>query len=115
MPPREHRLAGALAVLAGVCILVLVDAFPQGLKAPAWVVICAAAAFILAGVSLLARGPDAERWKAWLAVALLATMLAPGAWIAFGAGDRRCRGSIPLLSAWVGRARAALFSAWARC
>jgi hypothetical protein len=63
---------------------------PEGLKVPAWVAYAAAAAFVLAGFVIFAVEARRARLYRWLVVALLVAMLTPGAWIAFGAGDRAC-------------------------
>jgi hypothetical protein len=87
---------GALVVL-GLLLLVLMIAFPQRLRVPALVGYLVAATFGLAGLLALAnefcgRGP-----RAWLAVALLACMVAPAIWIAVFPGERSCSLRIGLL------------------
>ncbi|HEX2546282.1 MAG TPA: hypothetical protein VHL79_15490 [Ramlibacter sp.] len=87
---RQRSLAGWCAIGAGGFIAWMVHRHPEGLRAPAFVAYAAAAAFALAGLSILAG----ERWKAWVqgwaAVVLVACLVTPAVWIAFGSGERRC-------------------------
>jgi hypothetical protein len=87
-----------VAVAAGAGTAALVYTHPEQLEAPAWVVYAACAAFVLAGLSLLVPESTQPRISAWLGVGVVAAMVVPGAWIALGAGPRKCSVSIPLWS-----------------
>lgn len=90
--PEQRVLAGILAILAGAGIALLVYLHPAGLNVPAPVVYLAALAFVFAGGLLLAQAGRHRRLQAWLPVALLACMVAPAIWLAFG-GQRCVAGS----------------------
>jgi hypothetical protein len=88
--PHPRVAAGLLVAALGAFLALAVLLYPQGLRAPAWVVYAAAMAFFLAGCQLVARARGYRRLQAWLPVALLACLTAPAVWIAFGPGPRRC-------------------------
>src|SRR5688572_11208283 len=91
LPPR-HPYIGALAALAGVAVACMVYLQPDKLRAPAWVAYAAALAFFLAGMSMIAHAFDASRrLLAWIAVLLIACLVAPGLWIALAQPDGVCR------------------------
>jgi hypothetical protein len=81
---------GLLAAGAGVAIALAVYLHPENLRVPAWVAYAAALAFFFAGCQLLARHHGQRLLQAWLPAALVACLVAPPLWIAFGAGPRRC-------------------------
>ncbi|MDB5913817.1 MAG: hypothetical protein JWP22_2492 [Ramlibacter sp.] len=87
---RSQTFLGLLAAAAGILIAVSVLLWPQGLRVPAWVVYATAGAFVFAGCQLMARDSGHRLLQAWLPVGVLACLMAPPAWIAFGAGPRRC-------------------------
>jgi hypothetical protein len=83
-------LAGAGIAALGAALALLAQVQPQQMRAPAWVVYTCALAFVFAGWIVVARARGHAVLKAWLPVALLACLVAPVAWIAFGSGPRRC-------------------------
>ena len=91
MKPGEGSVSAGVAIasLGGVLAL-LAYAQPQGLRAPSWIVYAAALAFVFAGGIVIARARGLPWLEAWLPVPLLACMVAPVLWIAFGSGPRRC-------------------------
>jgi hypothetical protein len=96
MTPRRHRLVGgALAVAVGAAVVLALLFLPRGVHAPAWVVYAAAGAFVLAGATLIAQGTGHGVLARWLPSLVIACLVAPAAWIAFGTGPRRC-----MVSAW---------------
>ncbi|MEJ8839240.1 hypothetical protein [Ramlibacter sp. AN1133] len=96
MQARRHRvLAGALAVAVGAGVMLAVFFAPRGLRAPAWVVYAAGGAFVLAGATLVAQGTGQRLLARWLPSLVIACLVAPAAWVAFGTGPRRC-----MVSAW---------------
>jgi len=93
MPPASARsqLIWGVAILAiGSLTGALIYTHPEKLHAPAWVAYVACSTFVFAGLSLVASARGAKRLQGWFAVILILAMLVPGAWIAFGPGDREC-------------------------
>lgn len=96
----RHPVVGAISALAGIGVALLVHLQPEKLRAPAWVAYAAAGAFFLAGVSMLAQAHGApRRWLAWIALAVLACLLTPLAWIVVANPDGHCRAN--LLGWWI--------------
>ena len=93
---RRHRtLGGWLAIAIGLGVSVLVARQPQHLHAPAWVVYVAAAAFVCAGIAILARADP--RINAFFCALTVAGLLVPGAWAALAPGSRECSISLSFL------------------
>lgn len=89
-PPRGQALAGLALAVVGAALALLALLHPAGLRTPAAIVYSAALAFVIAGWILVARAHNHELLKAWLPVALLACMVTPALWLAFGSGRRGC-------------------------
>jgi hypothetical protein len=87
-----------LCAVAGGITAAFIYRRPDLLHAPAWVAYTACAAFVLAGLAIIADGTALRSTHAWLAVACTAALLVPGAWVAFGPGVRQCSVSIPFFS-----------------
>lgn len=87
---RRHVVAAAVLVATGVGTAALMRAFPERLNVPAAVGYLAAMAFVMAGLLALANAFADARVRAWLVVALLACLISPGLWEAFGPGERWC-------------------------
>jgi hypothetical protein len=102
---RSRFVFGWVAVLAGVGMAAIVYWRPEGAEAPLWVVYAACGAFVFAGLSLITDESAHPQLNAWLAVGCIAAMVVPGAWIALGAGPRKCSVSVPL---WNGHGSDAL-------
>ena len=99
MTERRQRLLGALvSTAAGLLTAAMIYLRPEGLHVPAWVAYVACAAFVFAGLTIMAHEFALRRTHAWLAVACVASLLVPGAWVAFGPGVRECAVSAPFLS-----------------
>ena len=95
---RRAKLAwGVVLVVLSLGVSALVYLHPEQLNAPAWVAYSAAAAFLLAGLLLLAASSNAARSQAWLGVVLLVALILPAVWVAFGSGARDCTISLPWL------------------
>ena len=91
-------MAWGIAVVAmALALCALIYLHPEQLHAPAWVAYSAAAAFFVAGLSLLAGPAGATRTQNWLAVVLVVCMVLPGLWVAFGGGERQCKVSFTFL------------------
>ena len=97
MTKRSDLLYGFLFGAVGVFCAVLVHLRPEALNVPAWVAYAACASFVLGGAALIVGELGLPRVNAWLGVALVAAMGIPGAWIAFGAGDRHCSVGLPFM------------------
>ena len=98
MTERGQRLLGALVTtVAGLLTAAVITVRPEGQHVPAWVAYVACAAFVFAGLTIIAHEFALRRAHAWLVVACVASLLVPGAWIAFGPGVRECSVSGPLL------------------
>ncbi len=99
MTERRQRLLGALVcTVAGLLTAAMIYLSPEALRVPAWVAYVACAAFVFAGLTIMAHEFALRRTYAWLAVACVASLLVPGAWVAFGPGVRECAVSGPFLS-----------------
>ena len=99
MTERGQRLLGALVTtVAGLLTAAVITVRPDGLHVPAWVAYVACAAFVFAGLTIIAHEFGLRRTHAWLVVACVASLLVPGAWIAFGPGVRECSVSGPFFN-----------------
>jgi hypothetical protein len=83
------RLGAAVAAL-GAALTLAMFLQPQALRVPAPIGYLAGLAFVLAGWTIVARAQGHVRLKAWLPVLLLACMVTPAIWLAFGSGQRQC-------------------------
>ena len=95
---RQRLLGGLVSIVAGLLTAAVITVRPEGLHVPAWVAYVACAAFVFAGLTIIAHELALRRTHAWLVVACIASLLVPGAWIAFGPGERECSVSGPFLS-----------------
>ena len=99
MSDRRQRLIGGLiSIVAGLVTATLIYLHPENLHAPAWVAYAACAAFVFAGLTIMAYEFGLRRFHAWLVVACVTALLAPGAWVAFGPGARKCSVALPFFS-----------------
>ena len=83
--------------LVGILVAALMYRHPEGLRVPAWVGCAACGAFVFGGMAIVAAESSYVRAQAWLGVAAVASLLAPGAWIAFGPGPRECSVVLPFV------------------
>ena len=98
MTEHRQRLLGALMCAgAGLLAAAMIYLRPEGLQVPAWVAYAACAAFVFAGATIAAHEFALHSTHAWLAVGCIASLLVPGAWVAFGPGLRECSVSGPFL------------------
>ena len=127
MTAKGLRFWGLFAIaLGGLILLAVAGVLPsKGEQAPAWVVACAAAIFVLAGGLLVLRSfmggdmndrelpRDAPFWLRTIyyvaGLGIVAALATVGTWVAFGPGERAFSSSIPFLGSgpanpWVGRA-----------
>lgn len=93
-PASQYRRAGAMALAAGVVVAVVVTAYPENLRAPAWVAYLASALAAAGGAISLARGFARPALADAFACLFLAGALAMELWIAIGPGPRHCLGRI---------------------
>lgn len=123
----QLRFWGAFTIALGAMIMLAVAGVlpSKGGQAPAWVIACAAAIFVLAGGLLVLRsfmGGDMNDRELPRGVPLLlravyyaaglgvvAALATVGTWVAFGPGERAFSISIPFLGSgpgneWIGRA-----------
>jgi hypothetical protein len=94
---RAHFIGVIVAVAAGLVVGFMIHLHPEGLRVPAWVAYVAAAAFVLAGLCLLAGALEIDCLQQWLGIAVTLSMLVVSLWIAFGPGERECSMSIPFV------------------
>jgi hypothetical protein len=94
----KQRLWGCLVATLGLLTAAAIRWHPERLHAPAWVAYCACAAFFFCGLALLADASGRRGLQSALAAGVVGSMLAVGAWAAFGPGERACSVSIPFLS-----------------
>ena len=95
---RQRLLGGLVSVVAGLLTAAVITVRPEGLHVPAWVAYVACAAFVFAGLTIIAHEFALRRTHACLVVACVASLLVPGAWVAFGPGVRECSVNGPFLS-----------------
>jgi hypothetical protein len=95
---RQRLVGGVVSTVAGLLTAATISLHPEGLHVPAWVAYVACAAFVFAGCTIIAHEFALRRTHAWLVVACVASLLVPGAWLAFGPGVRECSVSGPFLS-----------------
>ena len=95
---RQRLLGGLVSTVAGLLMGAMITLHPEKLNVPAWVAYVACAAFVFAGLTIMAHEFALHRTHAWLAVACVASLLVPGAWVGFGPGVRECSVSGPFLS-----------------
>jgi len=98
LTPRQNVGWGLFLIALSLGMGALIHFRPQPLQVPAWVAYAALSSFFFAGLLLLATSAGKARLEGWLAVGVTLALLVPAAWIAFGAGERRCTSNIPLLS-----------------
>ena len=95
---RQRLIGGFISIVAGLLTAAMIYVHPENLHAPAWVAYAACAAFVFAGLTIMAYELGLRRAHAWLVVACVAALLAPGAWVAFGSGARKCSVALPFFS-----------------
>ena len=95
---RQRLLGGVISTAVGLLTAVMIYLRPEALHVPAWVAYAACAAFVFAGLTIMAHEFALHRIHAWLVVACVGTLLVPGAWVAFGPGVRECAVSGPFFS-----------------
>jgi hypothetical protein len=88
--PRRRAMPGSALVCVGTVLILLMLAFPERLRVPAFVGYIVAATFVFAGFLALANVFCGPKLRSWLAVALLSLMVVPSIWIAVGPGLRSC-------------------------
>ncbi len=94
---RSQLLGGSAALATALLVAYEVHTYLEGANAPLWVGDAAAAAFALAGVSLVAGALRSSRAE-WLAAVGAATaLLVIALWVAFGTGARDCSLSVAFL------------------
>ena len=95
---RKRLLGGTLSALVGTVTAAVIFRYPEELHTPAWVAYAACSAFVFAGLAIIAHETELRRTRAWLAVAFTVALFVPGAWIAFGPGERECSLAIPFFT-----------------
>lgn len=99
LTPGAAHLIGLLFVAAGILpMLAAFDVGPLGredINGPPWLGFAAGGIFVSAGLAVMA-GPQAPLVGGLFGALALAGLAAIGNWIAFGAGERACSGSISL-------------------
>lgn len=105
LTPGAAHLIGLLLIAAG--ILPMLAAFDLGplrqedINGPPWLGFVAGGIFAAGGAALIA-GPQAPLASGLCGILAAAGLAAIGNWIAFGAGQRACTGSISLPWLWTG-------------
>lgn len=96
--PAQQGWFGVLFVVLGAGLALMVHAHPERMRAPAWVVYGACAAFAFAGCVMVAQSRGLRRVERWAVVLAIAALSLPGLWISLGTGSRaQCRMSIPFV------------------
>lgn len=103
LTPGAALLSGLLFVAGGVFpVLAAFDIGPLGredIQGPPWLGFVAGGTFVAAGLAII-TGPRATLLNSLFAALALAGLAALGNWVAFGAGERVCSGSISLPWVW---------------
>ena len=103
LSPGAALLVGLVFVAAGVLpMLAAFDIGPLGredIEGPPWLGFVAGGIFVAAGLAVIA-GPQALLASGLCGILALAGLAAIGNWIAFGAGQRACAGSLSLPWLW---------------
>lgn len=103
LTPGASLLFGLLFVASGVFpMLAAFDIGPLGredIQGPPWLGFVAGGIFVAAGLAIIA-GPRALLVNSLFAILALAGLAALGNWVAFGAGERVCSGSLALPWLW---------------
>lgn len=101
--PGASLLFGLLFVSSGIFpMLAAFDIGPLGredIQGPPWLGFVAGGIFVAAGLAIIA-GPRALLMNSLFAILALAGLAALGNWVAFGAGERVCSGSLALPWLW---------------
>lgn len=101
--PGASLLFGLLFVASGIFpMLAAFDIGPLGredIQGPPWLGFVAGGIFVAAGLAIIA-GPRALLLNSLFAILALAGLAALGNWVAFGAGERVCSGSLALPWLW---------------
>lgn len=87
---------GALLVAVGGFIVVFVAIDPEGANAPVWVVQAAGAAFLLAGVTLIAQALNMPLLGKLAALGVAYMLATPGLWMLFAGDGQGCSVSMAL-------------------
>ena len=103
LTPGASLLFGLLFVASGIFpMLAAFDIGPLGradIQGPPWLGFVAGGTFVAAGLAIIA-GPRALLVNSLFAILALAGLAALGNWVAFGAGERVCSGSLALPWLW---------------
>ena len=97
VPRRTQFIGAVVSVAAGLGVGFMIHLHPEGLRVPAWVAYVAAAAFVLAGLCLLAGAMEILWLQQWLGIAVTLSLFVVSLWIALGPGERACSMSIPFV------------------
>src|SRR5690348_10005372 len=87
----DNTVSGVIAIITSVVVALFVNLPPQHGDAPAWVGNACAAAFLCAGVAIIAgsrRWPPVVGQLAGLAATYL--LVVPGLWVVMGGDPDRC-------------------------
>lgn len=91
---RRAQLAfGAVFVVIGVGLVAMMTVSPQGLRVPYGIAVVAAAAFALAGLSVMAQALRWSRLGQLFAVAVVFCLAAPGLWTVIDPATQTCTAS----------------------
>ncbi len=103
LSPGAALVVGLVFVAAGVLpMLAAFDIGPldrEDINGPPWIGFAAGGTFAMAGLAVMA-GPRAPLASGLFGALALAALAAIGNWVAFGAGERACSGSISLPWLW---------------
>ena len=95
--PATNLWFGALFVVVGIAIMAMMVLSPEGLNAPMWVGLAAAATFSVAGASVVAQSLGYARLGRWIGVVVVLLLAVPGLWIMLGSGKMSCTRSVTFL------------------
>ncbi len=84
---------GAIFVVVGIGMMVMMATDQSGLHVPLWVAEAAASCFALAGASIIAQAYGKLRLARAFSLGVIYGLAVPGLWIAFGSDGSGCTAS----------------------
>jgi hypothetical protein len=94
----RNLLSAGLFIACGIGSMVGVLLHPERINGPTWLGHAASGAFVLTGLAIVCQSFGLNKAFDWLILAMLVSLFAVGAWVAFGPGARMCEVSLPIVN-----------------